>query len=360
MSLSNEHHQSLASSAVSANNNKPREERSYKDFYPSLDIKQPLILIRRTDTVSLPTRESTSSPPTPLSTEELTTATADAATADTSTADAATADAATADPSIAHTTISAVTTPPLPQSNPSKDSPSLDSNHTVNGSYRSFGDLDDISELSKEEVSDDTTTNSTPIPMLDATADETPTQSTLPSNPFDTTTSIGTTTPSPSVDSPATEPAALWKNHPIMIRGSRKEGDIYQALSTRSQPHHTTASGAVDVNALPKPCFEKVVDDMNGSSTNKKRKRMAQTLKSTVTKTRGQSKKRKDEEQESEGADTTRLDDTDTNDNANSDTDDDGDDDDDDGLPIAHYSRPENHYIRYIGKRHFIDRTGQD
>jgi hypothetical protein len=281
----------------------------------------------------------------------LTTLTADTTTADTTTADTATADTATAD------TATSVTTPPLPQSNSSKSSLSPDSNHAIDGSYRPFGELDDVSDASKEATSDDTTTNSTPIPMLDATSDGTPTQVTLPSNPFDTSTSIETTTPSPSVDSPVTESAALWKDHPIMIRGSRKEGDIYQALSTRSQPHHTTASGAVDVSALPKPCFEKVVDDMNGSSINKKRKRMAQKLKSAVSKTRGQTKKRNDEEQGSDVVGTTRLGDTDTNDSTNSDTDDDNDDDDDDGddadadgYPVAHYSRPENHYIRYIGK----------
>ncbi|KAI8327914.1 hypothetical protein BC941DRAFT_519531 [Chlamydoabsidia padenii] len=332
----NEHHHSLPSSTLAfngtANNNKPREERSYKDFFPDLDIKLPLTIIRRTDSMNSLAQETTTTT-TSSSSSSLSSSIPPPPQEDTTKIirqDSPIDTPATPPPT-------AIIPAPLPPNNPSKSSsPSSsspsDSIHTSNGSCRSYGDLDDVSDLSKDEISDDTITNSTP----DETTMVTTTSTTLTSTNTTDTIIDNTALPSSMESNHSMEPT-LWSDHPIMIRGSRKKGDTYQALSTRSQPHHTTASGAVDLATLPKPCFEKVVDDGYDSGNNKKRRKVTQ--KHVTTKTRGRAKKMMDGEQDNDMDGET--DDLESDKDGNTDS-------DGDVHKLVHYRRPENHYIRYI------------
>ncbi|CAO3575867.1 unnamed protein product [Absidia cylindrospora] len=228
---------------------KPREERSYKDFYPDLNINQALLVIRQ--------------PETDLSSAQ-------------------------------------------PNGTPSTKAPSPST----------------TSETPLVDLAISSTSFSIPDETAAATTDANSAFSSVTGN-GDTEQQTASTTTSTA--------GALWKES---LSEPTQQNDTYPALSSQLQVHHTTESGAVDLNALPKPKFKLVTDDMETTSTPKeKRKRHSSNRRNS----------HQADDMDGNGA------------SSESDTSDNNDDD----LEISNstapltdakpgdYSRPENHYIRY-------------
>lgn len=224
-------HPALSSSTTELNNgnstssNKPREERSYKDFFPNLNIKEPLAIVdvqvNNTDT----TTTSTTTTTTTTTTEEQ-----PPPQKPTSTTDQA---------------VPTVDTPPP----------------LANGS----------SSLS------DTESSSTAPPPPPATTDQ--------------------------ADQPAVEENEKQEHHHHLV-DHQKEGDIYQALSTR--PQAGVNNDVVNLDLLPKPAFQIVDMDTTDDTTT------AATTRDT------------DQDVDVDGEETEKT--------------------------SVGFQRPENHYIRYIGR----------
>ncbi|ORZ16878.1 hypothetical protein BCR42DRAFT_22273 [Absidia repens] len=172
---------------------RPREERSYKDFYPDLNIKQTLSIIRRT-------RVPCSDKSVPLMNDT--------------------------------TIMTGISTVPVDTANTA-----LLHMNTNTETSQPPGDLDNVSGLTHNGFLNDTTICSTSLGLLEHTPAIPPTI-----NKNLTTAEIA---------------SYQFSSSPIMTHGSKNELDTYHALATRSPDHSVTNSGTVDLTNLPNLASEK-------------------------------------------------------------------------------------------------------
>ncbi|KAI8141930.1 hypothetical protein BJV82DRAFT_616493 [Fennellomyces sp. T-0311] len=231
---------------------RPREERSYKDYFPNLNLKEPLRIVR----VSKQDREDVVSN-------------------------------GVVDTNSTHRTLSADDQTHVFTEQPSEQP-------------RESSDESELSSISVIESPDDT--QGTPNHASSPSSSQASKNNAMASYEHDE--KSNDSSDDPSEKSNGNDDSTPEERNADPLVDHHKEGDLYQALSTRPQPHLpiSVLTMGVNLDALPKPSFRLVKED-------------------DVREEEGN--------QDSEGQDTEDL---------------------AEGVSVQHhrFQRPENHYIRYI------------